>query len=164
MAERRVAIVPGSFDPITRGHVDVVARAVRLFDEVVVGVLVNPGKASLLDGDSRVRAAAAALAGYPTVRVARFDGLLVEFARAHAAAAVVRGLRTGTDFEYEWPMARMNRAMAPALDTVFLAASPEWAHVSASLVRDIHRLGGDVSPFVPPNVLARLRQRFSKPA
>lgn len=156
---RTVAVVPGSFDPLTHGHMDVIARAVALFDEVVVGVLRNPGKTPLLDLDTRERAVRAALAVYPTVRVARFEGLLVDFARAQGACAVVRGLRSGADFEYEWPMARMNRAMDAGLDTVFLAASPEWAHVSASLVREIHRLGGAVDAFVPPEVLSLLPPR-----
>lgn len=156
---RRVAVVPGSFDPLTHGHVDVIARATVLFDTVVVGVLQNPGKTPLLDLDTRERAVRAALEAYPTVRVAHFDGLLVDFARAHGACAVVRGLRSGADFEYEWPMARMNRAMHDGLDTVFLAASPEWAHVSASLVREIHRLGGAVDAFVPAAVLSLLPPR-----
>jgi pantetheine-phosphate adenylyltransferase len=149
----RVAIVPGSFDPMTNGHLDLVARAIALFDHVIVGVLVNPAKASMLSLDDRVAACSAAVAAWPQVRVERFTGLLVDFAATHAAVAVVRGLRTGSDFEYEWPMARMNREMRPQIDTVFLAASPAWAHVSASLVRDIHRLGGDVGGFVPAAVL-----------
>lgn len=156
---RRVAVIPGSFDPLTRGHLDVIVRAVPLFDEVVVAVLTNPGKTPLLDLDTRERAARAAVAAWPSVRVARFDGLLVTFARQQGASAIVRGLRSGADFDYEWPMARMNRAMDAGLDTVFLAASPEWAHVSASLVRDIHRLGGDVDAFVPPEVLPFLPPR-----
>lgn len=155
----RIAIVPGSFDPMTRGHLDLVARAVQLFDRVVVGVLNNPAKRSLLPLDVRVAAARDAVREWPTVGVAAFDGLLVDFARTHDACAIVRGLRGGADYEYEWPMARMNREMLPRLDTVFLAASPEWAHVSASLVRDIHRLGGAVDRFVPPAVLSRLPPR-----
>jgi pantetheine-phosphate adenylyltransferase len=153
----RVAIVPGAFDPMTNGHLDLVARATALFDRVVVGVLVNPAKTSLLSLDDRVAACAAAVAEWPQVSVERFEGLLVDFAAAQQAVAVIRGLRTGADFEYEWPMARMNREMRPQLETVFLAASPEWAHVSASLVRDIHRLGGDVRRFVPPGVVPFLQ-------
>lgn len=154
---RRVAIVPGSFDPMTNGHLDLVARAVPLFDRVVVGVLVNPAKTSLLPLESRVAASRDAVCEWPTVDVEAFEGLLVDFARRHDACAIVRGLRGGTDYEYEWPMARMNREMLPSLDTVFFAASPAWAHVSASLVRDIHRLGGSVDHFVPPAVLPFLR-------
>lgn len=156
---RRVAVIPGSFDPLTCGHLDVIVRAVPLFDEVVVAVLTNPAKTPLLDFDTRERAARAAVAAWPSVRVARFDGLLVTFARQQGASAIVRGLRSGADFDYEWPMARMNRAMHAGLDTVFLAASPEWAHVSASLVRDIHRLGGAVDAFLPPEVLPFLPPR-----
>lgn len=154
---RRVAIVPGSFDPMTYGHLDLVARAVTLFDHVVVGVLVNPAKTSLLPIASRVTASRDAVREWPSVEVESFEGLLVDFACRHRASAIVRGLRGGTDYEYEWPMARMNREMLPSLDTVFLAASPAWAHVSASLVRDIHRLGGAVDQFVPPAVLPFLR-------
>lgn len=161
MTAPRVAIVPGSFDPITNGHLDLVARAAALFDHVIVGVLVNPAKASMLSLDDRVAACTAAVAAWPQVRVESFEGLLVDFAARHEASAVVRGLRTGSDFEYEWPMARMNREMQPQLDTVFLAASPQWAHVSASLVRDIHRLGGAVAGFVPAAVLPFLPARAS---
>ena len=155
-APSRVAILPGSFDPMTNGHLDLVARAVLLFDRVVVGVLVNPAKTSLLSLDARVAASRDAVRDWPTVDVDAFDGLLVDFARRQVARAVVRGLRGGTDYEYEWPMARMNREMLPGLETVFLAASPDWAHVSASLVRDIHRLGGAVDRFVPAAVLPYL--------
>lgn len=153
----RTAIVPGSFDPLTNGHLDLVARAVRLFDRVIVGVLVNPAKTSLLPLESRVAASREAVREWPTVTVEAFEGLLVDFAARHDACAIVRGLRGGADYEYEWPMARMNRELLPRLETVFLAASPEWAHVSASLVRDIHRLGGAVDRFVPPAVLPFLR-------
>lgn len=145
----RVAIVPGSFDPMTNGHLDVITRAARLFDRVIVAVLANPSKTPLLSLDDRVAASSAAVAAWPTITVARFEGLLVDAAARHGATVVVRGLRSGTDYEYEWPMARLNREMLGSLDTVFLAASPEWAHVSASLVREIHRLGGSVEGFVP---------------
>ena len=158
-AGRRVVIVPGSFDPMTNGHLDIVERAAGLFDQVIVAVLVNPTKTSLLSLETRVAACASAVAAWSHVRVERFDGLLVNFARQHDACAVVRGLRSGGDFDYEWPMARMNREMLPSLDTVLLSASPQWAHVSASLVRDIHRLGGDIVPFVPTAVLPYLPAR-----
>ncbi len=156
VAPPRVAVLPGSFDPMTNGHLDLVDRAVQLFDRVVVGVLVNPAKTSLLPLEARVAASREAVREWPTVDVDAFDGLLVDFARRHDACAVVRGLRGGADYEYEWPMARMNREMLPRLETVFLAASPDWAHVSASLVRDIHRLGGAVDRFVPVAVLPYL--------
>ena len=158
-AARRVVIVPGSFDPMTNGHLDIVARAAALFDEVIVAVLVNPTKTSLLSVDTRVAACASAVAAWSHVRVEQFDGLLVNLARRHDACAVVRGLRSGGDFDYEWPMARLNRELLPALDTVLLPASPQWAHVSANLVRDIYRLGGDIVPFVPAAVLPYLPGR-----
>ncbi len=161
MTTSRTAIVPGSFDPITNGHLDLVERAVHLFDRVVVAVLHNPAKSPLLSLDVRLEAARAAVHAWPTVEVVAFDGLLVDLARRHDAHAIVRGLRSGTDYDYEWPMARMNRTMWPRLDTIFLAASPEWAHVSASLVRDIHRLGGRVDGFVPAEVLPHLPPRPS---
>lgn len=160
----RVAVVPGSFDPMTHGHLDVITRALELFDRVVVAVLVNPAKAPLLPLDARVAAATAGVAALDRVTVERFDGLLVDFARQCGARAVVRGLRHGGDFEYEAPMARMNRQLAPDIETVLLAASPAWAHVSASLVRDIHRLGGTVEAFVPAAVLPYLQPGLRGPA
>lgn len=159
----RTAIVPGSFDPMTNGHLDLVGRAVDLFDRVVVGVLSNPSKTPLLPLGVRLAAAQDAVRGWPTVGVEAFEGLLVDFGHRHDARAIVRGLRGGADYDYEWPMARMNREMSPRLDTIFLAASPQWAHVSASLVRDIHRLGGRVDAFVPAAVLAHLAPRSARP-
>jgi pantetheine-phosphate adenylyltransferase len=154
----RTAVLPGSFDPITLGHLDVVRRAAMLFDRVVVAVLVNPSKAPLSGLEDRVAMVRDATAEMAGVDVEAFDGLLVEFAARCGARAVVRGLRSGADFDYEWPMARMNRALSPGLDTVYLAAAGEWAHVSSSLVREIHRLGGAIDAFVPPAVVARLAQ------
>ena len=151
-------VVPGSFDPITHGHVDIITRAAALFDRVVVGVLVNPAKAPLFTLEQRVATVKAVAAAIPGVEVQAFEGLLVDFAARCGARAVLRGLRSSVDFEYEWPMARMNRALSPGLETVFLAAAAQWAHVSSSLVREVHALGGDVEPFVPAAVLAHLRR------
>jgi pantetheine-phosphate adenylyltransferase len=153
------AVVPGSFDPVTCGHEDVIRRAAALFDHVVVGVLVNPAKTPLIDLPQRVSLITAVVADLPHVRVEVFEGLLVAFAARCGARVVVRGLRTGADFDYEWPMARMNSQLAPGLDTVYLAASAPWAHVSSSLVRDVHRMGGAVDAFVPAVVAAHLRGR-----
>lgn len=159
MAEGRAALVAGSFDPLTNGHLDVIQRARRLFDRVVVAVLVNPGKSPLLPLDERLAMVRDSLSGSTGVDVVAFDGLLVDVARAHGATVVVRGLRSVTDFEHEWPMARMNATLHPGLETVYLSASPQWAHVSSSLVRQIHTLGGSIDAFVPPVVVARLARR-----
>lgn len=156
MAERQVALVAGSFDPLTHGHLDVIQRARRLFDRVVVAVLVNPAKTPLLTVDERlaiIRESVTATAG---IDVVAFEGLLVDVARAQGATVVVRGLRSVSDYEHEWPMGRMNAALLPGLETVFLSASPAWAHVSSSLVRQIHTLGGAVDAFVPPAAAAHL--------
>ena len=158
MSEGRTALVAGSFDPITNGHLDVIRRARDLFPRVVVAVLVNPGKSPLLDLESRLSVARAALGAADGIDVVKFDGLLVDIARVHGATVVVRGLRSVSDYEHEWPMARMNAALLPGLETVFLAASPAWGHVSSSLVRQIHTLGGAIDPFVPPAVVDHLRR------
>jgi pantetheine-phosphate adenylyltransferase len=159
MRDARTALVAGSFDPLTNGHLDVIVRARSLFGHVVVAVLVNPGKAPLLSVDARLAVVREAVAGESGIEVVAFDGLLVDAARAHGATVVVRGLRSVSDYEHEWPMARMNAALLPGLETVFLAASPSWGHVSSTLVRQIHTLGGSIAPFVPPAVLSHLRRR-----
>jgi len=159
VTEGRTALVAGSFDPLTNGHLDVIHRARRLFGRVVVAVLVNPGKSPLLTLEERLEIMRDCVAGAAGVDVVAFDGLLVDAAQVHGATVVVRGLRSVTDFEHEWPMARMNGTLLPGLDTVFVSASPEWAHVSSSLVRQIHVLGGCIEAFVPPAVVAHLARR-----
>jgi pantetheine-phosphate adenylyltransferase len=159
VSDARTALVAGSFDPLTNGHLDVIVRARSLFGHVVVAVLANPGKAPLLSPDERLAIVREAVAGESAIEVVAFDGLLVDVARAHGATVVVRGLRSVSDYEHEWPMARMNTALLPGLETVFLTASPAWAHVSSTLVRQIHTLGGSIAPFVPPAVLSHLRPR-----
>lgn len=160
MSEARVALVAGSFDPITNGHLDVIRRAHGLFGRVVVAVLVNPGKSPLLSLDDRLAVVRDAVGGMHDIDVVSFEGLLVDAAVAHGATVVVRGLRSVTDYEHEWPMARMNAALLPGLETVYVSASPAWAHVSSSLVRQIHALGGSIEAFVPPAVTARLRKKM----
>ena len=157
MTEGRTALMAGSFDPITNGHLDIILRAQGLFGRVVVAVLVNPGKSPLLALDARLALIRACAAGVPDIEVVAFDGLLVDAARRHGATVVVRGLRSVTDYEHEWPMARMNAALRPGLETVYLSASAEWAHVSSTLVRQIHAMGGSIERFVPPAVVAHLR-------
>jgi len=154
----RTVVYPGTFDPVTRGHEDLVARACRLFDRVVLGIARNPGKQPHFSIDERVRLAETVFADNPQVRVAAFDGLLVDFTRAQGARAILRGLRAVSDFEYEFQLASMNRRLAPELETLFLTPAEEHAFVSSSLVREIAALGGDVSHFVHPAVEAALRR------
>lgn len=164
MAEGRIALVGGSFDPLTNGHLDVIVRARSLFGRVVVAVLVNPGKSALLSLDERLAIVRESVAGTPDIDVVAFEGLLVDVAATHGATVVVRGLRSVTDFEHEWPMAKMNAALSPGLETVYLSASSQWAHVSSSLVRQIHSLGGSVEAFVPPASSAHLARRAARAA
>ena len=149
---------PGSFDPVTNGHVDVITRAAALHDELVVAVLVNPGKAGLLAVEERIALLREVLADLPTVTVDSFSGLLVDYCRAHDVPVVVKGLRGVGDFEYELQMAQMNRELA-GVETLFLPTAPHLGHLSSSLVKQIARFGGDVSSLVPPPVHARLVAR-----
>jgi pantetheine-phosphate adenylyltransferase len=152
-------VCPGSFDPVTSGHVDVIRRAGALFDEVVVAVLTNPAKQPAFTLPERLEMLGESLAGLPGVRVeAVRGGLLVDFCRAVGAVAVVKGLRSGTDFAYELPMALMNRHLS-GLETLFLPGEPRFEHVSSSLVKEVAAHGGDVSGLVPDPVLARLLAR-----
>jgi pantetheine-phosphate adenylyltransferase len=162
VAEAHAALVAGSFDPLTHGHLDVIQRARRLFSRVVVAVLVNPGKSPLLTLEERLAIVRESVTAVPGIEVVSFEGLLVDVARAQGASVVVRGLRSVTDYEHEWPMARMNATLLPGLETLFLSASPAWAHVSSSLVRQIHLLGGSVDAFVPPAVAAHLARRAAR--
>jgi pantetheine-phosphate adenylyltransferase len=156
-----LAVYPGSFDPVTYGHLDVVRRAAGMFDRLLIAVLVNPRKAPLLPVDERAAAIREAVAAEmpdiaPRIEVATFDGLTVDFCRAVGASHLVRGLRAVSDFEAELQMAHMNRALAPGVDTVFLMTAVEYAFLSSALVREIAQFGGDVGPFVPAAVAARL--------
>lgn len=160
----RLALYPGSFDPVTNGHLDVLRRALRLFDRVEVTVGVNIGKQGLFSAPERVDLLRESVAGWPNdersrLSVETFDGLIVDRATARGAVALVRGLRQVSDFDYEMRMAVANRRMAEEVVTVFLTPEPENAFTSASLVREIWRFGGDVSSFVPLPVLARLKGR-----
>lgn len=156
----RTAIYPGSFDPLTNGHVDVVERAARLFDHVVVAVARNSAKAPLFSVEERVDQLAAALAHCPNVRVTTFEGLLVAFARETGAAAIIRGLRAVSDFEYEFQMALMNRRLAPEIETVFLMTDADKAFLSSSMVKEVARLGGEIHGLVPEVVENALRARL----
>lgn len=161
MNEPRRALYSGSFDPITNGHLDIIRRGLRLFDEVVVAIGVHPGKKPLFTFDERVALIGEALGGeMPGLKVIAFKGLAVDAARANGAAVLLRGLRSGSDLDYEMEMAGMNGAMAADIDTLFLPASPPVRPITATLVRQIAGLGGDVSAFVPANVVAALKAKF----
>lgn len=160
----RRAIYPGSFDPITNGHLDVIQRAAKLFDEVVVAVAFNEQKRSLFAVDERVALIRETTSGVPNVTVSRFDGLLVEFARSQGASAVVRGLRAVSDFEFEFQMALMNRKLEPEIETIFMMPVEKYTYLSSRIVKEIGRLGGNVEAFVPVSVAAALRQKFTLPA
>jgi len=156
----RSVVYPGTFDPMTNGHIDLIRRAVSLFERVVVAVAVDTGKDPAFDIERRVELAEQTLRDIPRVEIVRFSGLLVAFARRHGTSAIIRGLRAVSDFEYEFQLAGMNRRMAADIETLFLAPAEQYACISSSLVREIARLGGDVSPFVAPVVQAALRERF----
>ncbi len=154
------AIYPGTFDPITNGHSDLVSRAARLFDHVIVAIATGSGKAPVFPLDERLALARTVLGAIPGVEVCSFDTLLVDFARSRGARVIVRGLRAVSDFEYEFQLASMNRHLAPEVETLFLTPAEEYAYISSSLVREIAALGGDVAPFVHPEVAAALKRRL----
>lgn len=155
---RRV-VSPGSFDPVTNGHLDIIGRAARLYDEVVVAVLINLSKHSLFTVDERIDMLSEVTAEYPNVRLARFHGLLVDFCRANDISAIVKGLRAVSDFDYELQMAQMNYSLA-GVETLFMTTNPLYSFLSSSLVREIAQYGGDVTGLVPPAVARRLRDRM----
>lgn len=159
-SDRRHAIFPGTFDPVTSGHVDLVERAARLFDHLTIAVAAHHDKRHILTVEERVALLEEVTGDLAHVDVVVLDGLLVEGARRLGATAIVRGIRSAADLEYERQLALTNRAMDAELDTVMLLSSSEHAHVSSTLVRQIARLGGDISPFVPPAVVTALAGRF----
>jgi pantetheine-phosphate adenylyltransferase len=158
----RRAIYPGSFDPITNGHVDVVERARKLFDEVIVAVAQNDEKQPLFSLEERIDFLRDSLGKIANVRIAHFDGLLVDFARAQKAGAVIRGLRAISDFEFEFQMALMNRKLEGEVETIFLMPKEEYTYLSSRIVKEIARLGGDVSSFVPAAVAKMLAAKLRK--
>jgi pantetheine-phosphate adenylyltransferase len=154
-------VCPGSFDPVTNGHLDIVGRASRLFDEVIIGVLINQSKSGLFTIEERLEMLGEATAQYPNVRVAAFHGLLVDFCRDQGAAVVVKGLRAVSDFDYELQMAQMNIGLS-GVETLFMPTNPLYSFLSSSLVKDVVKWGGDASPYLPDNVLARLVGRLKQ--
>ncbi|MES2573093.1 MAG: pantetheine-phosphate adenylyltransferase [Verrucomicrobiota bacterium] len=157
----RRAIYPGSFDPVTNGHLDVIKRAVKIFDEVIVAVAHNDQKQGLFTTDERVALLKETTRDTPTVKVTQFDGLLVNFALRQQATAVIRGLRAISDFEFEFQMALMNRKLEQSIETLFLMPKEEYTYLSSRIVKEIARLGGNVDAFVPPPVAESLGQKFT---
>ena len=156
------AIYPGTFDPITRGHEDLVLRAASLFDHVVLAIADSPSKRPFFSLEERVQMARDALTGHPNIEVTGFSGLLMDFLRSQGARIILRGLRAVSDFEYEFQMAGMNRKLYPDVETIFLTPGEQYMFISATMVREIAALGGDVSHFVNPVILSRLRRMRKK--
>ena len=155
----RLAIFPGSFDPLTNGHVDIVLRSAHLFERVLIAVLVNPEKNPLFTPEERTAIIREVFREYPNVEVDTFDGLLVDYARRRRASAIIRGLRAVSDFEYEFQMALMNRRLNHHLETVFLMPAEQYTYTSSRLIKEVFMLGGEVSGLVPPVVEDRLREK-----
>jgi pantetheine-phosphate adenylyltransferase len=158
----KIAVYPGTFDPLTRGHEDLVRRAARLFDRVIIGVAESRGKKPLFTLSERVAIASEVLHEFGNVEVFGFDCLLMDFLREHGASVILRGLRAVSDFEYEFQMAGMNRNLYPDVETVFLTPSEQYTFISATIVREIAVLGGDVSKFVHPQVVSCLADKIAK--
>jgi pantetheine-phosphate adenylyltransferase len=156
----RRAACPGSFDPVTNGHLDIIGRAAALFDEVVVAVGVNKSKNRLFTAEERIEMITEAVQPLPNVKVDAFQGLLTDFCRDRGVVAIVKGLRAVSDFDYELQMAQMNRSLA-SIETVFVPTNPEWSFLASSLVKEVATFGGDVAHLVPPHVLARLEERLA---
>lgn len=161
MGSSDLAIYAGSFDPATNGHLDLVDRASRLFNQVIVAIGVNSTRTPLFTTEERLSLLTAVCRPYPNVRVMSFNGLLIEFARSMGARIIVRGLRAGSDFEYELQIAHLNADLAPELDTIFLPTRTNFGFISASLVRDIARNGGEIERYAPKEVCVALRRKYS---
>ena len=156
------ALYPGTFDPPTNGHVDLITRGAKIFDHLTVAILVNPVKNPLFTVEERAEMLKEATSTISNVSIATFDGLMVEFARQQGVTAVLRGIRAITDYEYEFQIALMHRRLAPEIETVFLQPAGRYSFVSSRMLKEVFSLGGDVTGLVPPNVLKRLRERIGK--
>ncbi|MFO1186621.1 MAG: pantetheine-phosphate adenylyltransferase [Alphaproteobacteria bacterium] len=164
---KRIALYPGTFDPITTGHLDIIKRAIKLCDHLVIGIAINRDKGPLFTHEERVQmvreeTAGLAKAGAGSIDVQPFESLLIKFAEEVGAKTIIRGLRAVSDFEYEFQMVGMNTKLNPEIETVFLMAEASQQAIASRLVKEIARLGGDISPFVPPRVAQRLRAKFAK--
>lgn len=165
--EKRLAIYPGTFDPITNGHIDLVQRALKLFDRLIIAIGENPAKKPLFTLEERLFMVKKAVADFPCkdrIEVESFSGLLVDFAAAKGAQAIIRGLRAVSDFEYEFQLALMNRRLNRQIDTVFLMPGFRWFFISSTIIKEAARFGGDVSGLVPPVVEEKLREKFGSPS
>jgi len=155
----RIAIYPGSFDPLTNGHVDIIERGSRIFDEIIVSILANVEKTPLFSVKERIDIITDVFKGRDNVRVETFNGLLVDYAQQKQASVIVRGLRAVSDFEYEFQMALMNRHLAPGLETVFMMPAEQYTYISSRLIKEVFTLGGEIKDLVPPVVEERLREK-----
>lgn len=158
--EKKIGIYPGSFDPITFGHLDIIERSSRMFDELIVGVLYNSSKKPLFSADERVKMIQSATSHLENVKVCSFEGLLVDFAKRENARVIVRGLRAVTDFEYELQMAQTNHTMCPGLDTIFLTTDLKYAYLSSSVVREVASFHGSINKFVPDEIAALVEEKY----
>ena len=157
---KTIAIYPGSFDPVTRGHMDIIERASKTVDHLIVGVLVNSAKSPLFTVEERVALLKQVTAQYPNVEIRSFDGLLVDFARASGAHILIRGLRAVTDFEYELQMSQTNRKVAPEVDTIFFTTSLEYAYLSSTIMKEVAGYDGDLSKFAPPEITEAVKKKM----
>lgn len=160
----RVAIYPGSFDPFTNGHLDILQRAANLFDHIIVGVLVHPAKKCLFSPEERVEMISEVVKKIENVRTIHFNGLLVDFCRSTGSCAIIRGLRAVSDYEYEMQMYSVNNQLAPDLETVFLMSSPRFSFLSSSIAKEVARYGGDISGLVPEKVAVAMHEKFMRQA
>jgi len=158
----RLAIFPGSFDPVTNGHVDIILRSAHLFERILVAVLVNPEKKGLFSPPERIEIIREVFREYPNVEVDSFDGLLVDYARRRRASAIIRGIRAVSDYEYEFQMALMNRHLEPSLETVFMMPAEQYTYLSSRLIKEVFSLGADVRGLVPPAVEAWMKRKQQK--
>ena len=159
---KKRAIYPGTFDPVTYGHLDIIQRSAEMVDELIVGVLTNTGKSPLFTPEERVEMIKEAVKDIPNVKVLAFDGLLIEFTKKQKATIIIRGLRAVTDFEYELQMSQTNRVLNPEVDTIFLTTSLKWAYLSSSTVKEVAAFGGDISKFGPKKVAKQVVARYSQ--
>ncbi len=159
---KHIAVYPGTFDPVTNGHIDLVERSLRIFDEVIVAVAANPKKEPLFSLEERIDMFRKALARHKRVRIEGFDGLLVDYVREKKAVGIIRGLRAVSDFEYEMQMALMNRRLDSKIETVFLMPNEEYSFITSTIVREAASYGGDVSSLVPKVVVGKLKKKFGK--
>jgi pantetheine-phosphate adenylyltransferase len=157
---QRIAIYPGSFDPVTNGHIDIAKRGLLLFDRIIIAILYNPGKQSLFPVDERLEMLNESMSGIEGIEFDTFDGLTVDYARRRNARAILRGMRAVSDFEYEFQLALMNRKLNRDVETVFLMTGMRWIFTSSSIIKEAAKFGGDISEMVPPNVENRIKHKF----